>query len=564
MKRFVTPLLSLAWLAACGPTPPALAPEAIFVNGKIALGDDAFTLVQALAVREGKVAAVGTTSEISALKGEKTRVIDLKGKTVLPGLIDSHLHVRSDPPRSIDLSDCRSLTDLQEKVKKKAQELGPGQWITGWGWAEDDFAEKRRPHRADLDQAAPANPVVLTRAGGHSSVANALALKLSGIGRATPDPPGGLIDKDAAGEPTGWIRERAQVLVTSKVPDPTDDETRQALLGNLKNLLKLGLTSFIDAGVSLENLPRFQDIYGEQGSRLPRATLQVRLPRDQSVDQMIAALHALPFHTGFGNDRLKIGAIKLSVDGGYTGAAAYTLQPYKGKPDFYGTLFLKEDDLARLVREAHARGWQLGVHTIGDGAVEVAVGAFEKVLKEKPRPNHRHYVNHLSVKPPEATLKRLAELGMLVAQQPCFTYTLEGPYNEFLEGERLETNNPVASLKKLGIHVALGNDNLPIGPLYSLYAAVTRKGKSGRVYGSGESVSIEDAIRGYTRDSAYVSFDEAVKGTLEPGKLADLVVLSEDILSIDPSRILDIEIVATIVGGQVLWSAEEGSPATRP
>jgi predicted amidohydrolase YtcJ len=541
MKRYWTSLVSLAWLAACGPTPPPLAPEAIFVNGKIALVDDAFTLVQALAVRDGKVAAVGTTSEISALKGEKTRVIDLKGKTVLPGFIDSHLHVRSDPPRSIDLSDCRSLTDLKEKVKKKAQELGPGQWITGWGWAEDDFAEK-----------------------GHSSVANALALKLSGIGRATPDPPGGLIDKDAPGEPTGWIRERAQVLVTSKVPDPTGDETRQALLGNLKNLLKLGLTSFIDAGVSLENLPRFQDIYGEQGSRLPRATLQVRLPRDQSVDQMIAALRALPFHTGFGNDRLKIGAIKLSVDGGYTGAAAYTLQPYKGKPGFYGTLFLKEDDLARLVREAHARGWQLGVHTIGDGAVQVAVGAFEKVLKETPRPNHRHYVNHLSVKPPEATLKRLAELGMLVAQQPCFTYTLEGPYNEFLEGERLETNNPVASLKKLGIHVALGNDNLPIGPLYSLYAAVTRKGKSGRVYGSGESVSIEEAIRGYTRDSAYVSFDEAVKGTLEPGKLADLVVLSEDILSIDPSRILDIAIVATIVGGEVLWSAEEASPATEP
>ena len=324
---------------------------------------------------------------------------------------------------------------------------------------------------------------------------------------------------------------------------------------SLEDLLKLGITSFNDAGVVVENLPRFQDVYAEHGASLPRATLQVRLPRDKPVDEMIAVLKGIPFHTGLGNDRIKIGAIKLSVDGGYTGSAAYTLKPYKGRPDFHGTLFLKEEELTRLVREAHARGWQLGVHTIGDGAIEVAVNAFARVLEESPRPNHRHYLNHMTVKPSGATLARIREIGLLVAQQPSFTYSLEGPYNDNLEGELLETVNPLASLKELGIPVGLGNDNLPIGPLFSLYAAVTRKGKSGRVYGADEAVTIEEAIRGYTRGSAYLTFDENVKGSLEPGMLADLVVLSEDILTIDPDRILEIEVEATMVGGEILWGA---------
>ena len=542
-------------LASCGRRSEGLPPDTVLLNGKIAIVDEAFTVVEALAIRDGMVAATGTTTEIEALRGERTRVIDLKGRTVLPGFYDSHLHVRADPPRSVNLGDARSVEDIQEKVRRKAQELGPGQWVTGWDWAEDDLKDKRRPTRLDLDAAAPDNPVTLTRAGSHSSVANSMALSIAGISRSTPDPPRGIIDKDVNGEPTGWIRERAQTLLWDQVPEATEAELREALVKSLKELLTLGITSFNDAGVVVENLERFQDVYAEYGSELPRATLQVRLPRDKPVDEMIAVLKGIPFHTGLGNDRIKIGAIKLSIDGGYTGSAAYTLGPYKGRPDFHGSLFLEQDELTRLVREAHSRGWQLGVHTIGDGAIEIAVNAFARVLEETPRPNHRHYLNHMTVKPSDATLARIKDLGLLVAQQPSFTYTLEGPYNDSLEGERLETVNPLASLEKLGIPVGLGNDNLPIGPLYSLYAAVTRKGKTGRVYGEAEAVTIEEAIRGYTRGSAYVTFDENVKGSLEPGMLADLVVLSEDILTIDPERILEIEVEATMVGGEILWGA---------
>ncbi len=554
MRKAALLVVGLA-LASCERGPEGLSPDTVLVDGKIAVVDDAFTVVEALAIRDGRVAAAGTTKEIEALRGDRTRVIDLKGRTVLPGFYDSHLHVRADPPRSVDLGGARSIEDIQEKIRRKALELGPGEWVTGRDWAEDDLSEKRRPTRVDLDAAAPENPVTLTRAGGHSSVANSRALSLAGISRSTPDPPHGIIDRDANGEPTGWIRERAQTLLWDLVPEATEAELRGALVRSLEDLLKLGITSFNDAGVVVENLPRFQDVYAEHGASLPRATLQVRLPRDKPVDEMIAVLKGIPFHTGLGNDRIKIGAIKLSVDGGYTGSAAYTLKPYKGRPDFHGTLFLKEEELTRLVREAHARGWQLGVHTIGDGAIEVAVNAFARVLEESPRPNHRHYLNHMTVKPSGATLARIREIGLLVAQQPSFTYSLEGPYNDNLEGELLETVNPLASLKELGIPVGLGNDNLPIGPLFSLYAAVTRKGKSGRVYGADEAVTIEEAIRGYTRGSAYLTFDENVKGSLEPGMLADLVVLSEDILTIDPDRILEIEVEATMVGGEILWGA---------
>ncbi len=557
MRNIALLVFGLALGSCGGRHPEGLPADTVLIHGKIAIVDDAFTVVEALAIRDGRVAAVGTTREIEALRGDRTRVIDLKGRTVLPGFYDSHLHVRADPPRSVDLGDARSVEGIQEKVRRKAEELGPGEWVTGWDWAEDDLQEKRRPTRLDLDAAAPDNPVTLTRAGGHSSIANSMALSIAGISRSTPDPPRGIIDKDENGEPTGWIRERAQTLLWDHVPEATETELRESLVRSLKELLKLGITSFNDAGVVVDYLTRFQDVYAEHGPELPRATLQVRLPRDEPVDEMLAVLKGIPFHTGLGNDRIKIGAIKLSVDGGYTGSAAYTLVPYKGRPDFYGSLFLKEAELTRLVREAHLRGWQLGVHTIGDGAIEIAVDAFARVLEESPRPNHRHYLNHMTVKPSEATLARIRALGLVVAQQPSFTYTLEGPYTDNLEGERLERVNPLASLSKLGIPVGLGNDNLPIGPLHSLYAAVARKGKSGRVFGADEAVTIQEAIRGYTRGSAYVTFDENVKGSLEPGMLADLVVLSEDILTIDPERILEIEVVSTMVGGDILWGGLE-------
>ncbi|MFQ5790297.1 MAG: amidohydrolase family protein, partial [Acidobacteriota bacterium] len=243
----------------------------------------------------------------------------------------------------------------------------------------------------------------------------------------------------------------------------------------------------------------------------------------------------------------------LFVDGGFTGPAAYTSQPYKGQPNYYGKLNVKEDELRKIVRDAHEMGWQLGFHAIGDAAIQLTVDTFVEVLHASPRDDHRHYLNHFTVPPPEETLEKMAENDILIAQQPNFTYTLEGRYTANLDGDRLQHNNPLKTPMSHGIFMALGSDILPIGPMVGLYAAVTRKGMSGAVYGEDEGLTIEEAITGYTRNGAYLTWEEAIKGTLEPGKLADMVVLGEDLLSIDAERIRDVQVDLTTVGGKILY-----------
>ena len=258
--------------------------------------------------------------------------------------------------------------------------------------------------------------------------------------------------------------------------------------------------------------------------------------------------------TGSGNERLKFGAVKVSVDGGFTGPAAYTLQPYKGQPTFRGYLNFTEAQIYDIVKTGHSLGWQMGFHAIGDGAIKLTVDIFERVLRESPRRDHRHYLNHFTLPPPVETMKKMAANQILITQQPNFTYTLEGRYAEYLDGYRLEHNNPVATpWKTHGIFMAFSADVLPIGPLVGIYAAVTRKGMSGRVWGAEERVSIQDAIRAYTINSAYINFDEAIKGSLEPGKLADMVVLADDLLTMESNRLKDARIDMTIVGGKVLY-----------
>ena len=264
-------------------------------------------------------------------------------------------------------------------------------------------------------------------------------------------------------------------------------------------------------------------------------------------------LAAFGRRSGDGDHRLRVGGIKVLVDGGFTGPAAYTIEPYRGRGDYRGLLNVPEDELRQLVHEAHALGWQLGFHAIGDAAIELTVDAFVDALQRNPRDDHRHYLNHFTVTPPERTLELMAEHGIAISQQPNFTYTLEGRYVENLDGERLAHNNPVKIPMDHGIFMALSSDILPIDPLVGLYAAVTRKGMSGEVYAPEEAISIEEAIRGYTANAAWLTFEEDVKGTLEPGMLADMVVLSEDLLTIDPDRIMDVEIDMTIVDGEVLY-----------
>ncbi len=519
-------------------------------NGKIFAADELLSTYSAIAVRGDRIVAVGGAELVGQFEAERT--VDLAGRLVTPGFIDTHIHISGDPERWVDLSGLETMSELKARVSRKAEQLGSGEWITGYGWSEDELAEQRRPFRWDLDDAAPVNPVVLTRAGSHSSVASSLALEAAGLTPESETPPGGIIEVDDQGRMNGILREGAQGLVRRLVPDPTPEELRVSFVQNLRNLLGLGITGLIQAGVGQGGYEDWASVYDEFRGELPRAAVQFRLP--PNPERAIDMLDRFGRKTGDGDEWFRVGPVKFFVDGGYTGAAAWTLEPYKGQPDYYGTgALIDEAGLYEISKAAHDRGWQMGFHTIGDAAIKLTVDVWARMLGESPRYDHRHYLNHFTVRPPAETMQAMANHNIHIAQQPNFTYTLEGRYAEHLDGERYQTNNPLRSPMSHGVFVALGSDILPIGPMVGLYAAVTRKGMSGEVVGAGEALTMPEAIVGYTRLAAHLTFEEDEKGSLEVGKLADLVVLSQDLLTIAPDRIMDTEVEMTVLGGRVVY-----------
>ncbi len=548
MKRF----LLAVWML-CVTVAPARAQESVDLvlhNGKIFTADQLLSTFSAVAVRDDRIVALGWDGLLDQYRAART--VDLDGKLVVPGFIDTHIHISGDPERWVDLAGLENMAELKARVTRKAERLGSGEWITGYGWSEDELAERRRPLRWDLDDAAPVNPVVLTRAGGHSSVASSLALEAAGLTPQTETPPGAIIEVDDQGRMNGILREGAQGLVRRFVPDPTSAELRDSFVQNLRNLLGLGITSLIQAGVGERGFANWEEVYTEFQGELPRAAVQVRV--QGPAERAIETLTRFGRKTGDGNEWLRVGPVKFFVDGGYTGAAAWTLEPYKGQPGYFGTgALIDADGMYRLSKAAHEMGWQMGFHTIGDVAIKMTVDAWSRVIEESPRVDHRHYLNHFTVRPPAETMQKMASHNIHIAQQPNFTYTLEGRYAEHLEGERYETNNPVRSPMSHGVFVALGSDILPIGPMVGLYAAVTRKGMSGAVVGPGEALTMPEAIVAYTRLAAYLTFEEDIKGSLEVGKLADMVVLSQDLLTIDPDRTMDTAVEMTILGGTVVY-----------
>ena len=530
----------IAAASACSAPEPV---DVLLHSGVVLALDQAGAAGTALAVRDGRVLAVGGDELRDRYAAE--REVDLAGRTALPGFNDAHIHIRGRARRHIPLAGIASIEELQDLVAAKADELGPGEWITGYGWSEDEVREQRRPLRADLDAAAPENPVLLTRAGGHSAVASSLALSLAGVDRNTPQPDGGVIEHGPDGALNGVIRER-QDLVSRLVPDATPEELRVSFVGALRDLLRLGITSIVHAGVPPSGFGAWESVYAEFGDELPRAAVQVRWAGTE-------AMRAFGRLSGEGDERLRVGPLKVFVDGGFTGPAAYTKEPYRGEASYRGSLVRPEEEFRAIVLEAHRMGWQFAFHAIGDAAIELAVDAFADALAEEPRADHRHALNHFTVPPSDETIDRMAELGILIIQQPNFTFTLEGRYREYLDGYRLARNNPVGSPMERGVFVALSSDILPIGPMVGLYAATTRKGMSGEVYGPEEAIPMEEALVGYTRNGAFVTREEGMKGTLAPGMLADVVVLSADPRAVEPEALLDFEVEMTIVGGRVLY-----------
>ncbi len=518
--------------------------DLILTNGKVLTVDDQFSIHNTVVVNDGRIVATGGANLASEYASDN--VVDLGGKVLMPGFNDSHTHIRGRPQRYIELSDTTSIVEIQDLIRAKIEEIGENEWITGYGWSEDEMDEGRRPLRYDLDEAAPNNPVILTRAGGHSAVSNSLALELAEVTLDTPQPEGGVIERGEDGELNGVIRER-QGIVGRLVPDSTYEELISSLEINLNDLLSLGITSITDASKPPSEFAMWEELYENAELPLPRSQVQF-----QWFD--VDGINTIKARVGDGTDFLKIGPIKVFADGGFTGPAAYTLEPYRNQGEYRGYLDMPEEELVAHLNEIHDAGWQMGIHAIGDAAIVLVVNTLADALERNPRDDHRHYLNHFSMRPPDLTMELMAEHGIHITQQPNFTYTLEGRYSEYLDGWRLQHNNPLRSPMDHGVTVAISSDILPIGPMVGIYAAVTRRGMTGTVYGPDEAISREEAIRGYTATGAYLNFEEDVKGSLEAGKFADMIVLSEDILTAPEDQIMDIEVEQTYVDGKLVFS----------
>ena len=520
--------------------------DLILTNGKIITVDDEFSIRNTVVVDDGRIIETGGAE--LALEYQSDETVDLQGKVLMPGFNDSHTHIRGRPQRYIELGDVSSISEIQDLIRTKITEIGEGEWVTGYGWSEDELEEGRRPLRADLDAAAPNNPVILTRAGGHSAVVNSSALNRADVSLATPQPEGGVIERGQDGQLNGVIRER-QELVGRLVPDSTYEELIASLETNLNDLLRLGITSITDASKPPGQFAMWEELYGTAKLPLPRSQVQFQWFDVDGINDVKARV-------GKGTDFLKIGPIKVFADGGFTGPAAYTLEPYRNQGEYRGYLNMPPRELAAHLNEIHDAGWQIGIHAIGDAAIVMVVNILADALERNPREDHRHYLNHFSMRPPELTMDLMAEHQIHITQQPNFTYTLEGRYVDNLDGWRLQHNNPLRSPMDHGIKVAISSDILPIGPMVGIYAAVTRKGMTGTVYGADEAITREEAIRAYTATGAYLNFEEDIKGSIEPGKFADMIVLSDDILSVTDEQIMDIQVLGTYVDGKLVYSRD--------
>ncbi len=535
--------------------------ELVLTNGAIYTVDPALRRAQAIAITEGKIVAVGSAKEIEHWVGPQTKVIDLEGKFVMPGFNDAHTHFASGGLGllAVNVEGTRSLAEFQERIRSRLRKFKAGEWVTGSGWDQSLWAENRMPTRADLDAISTEHPLLFQRVDGHSSVANSLALQLAGITRETPDPEGGAIVRDSNGEPTGWVKEKAQSLIESLVPSPTRDQRKRGLRLAMEQAARLGITSIQDdsvrgdvgpSGSGWENFLAFRELK-EEGKLTLRVTEW--LPFDAPLEQ----LKQMREEGGTTDPWLKTGALKGVTDGSGGSLSAAMFEPFANDPNNRGILLFDPEELKRLVTERDEAGFQIALHAIGDRANRAVLDAFGAARKTNQRRNTRHRIEHAQFVHRD-DVPRFKELGVIASVEPCHVLSDLRWAPAILGPGREEEGYRWRSLKEAGAVLAFGTDYSvePLNPMRNLYASLTREFEQGGPEGGwlpAEKLGIEDAIRAYTWGSAYAEFEEHRKGTLSPGKFADLVVLSRDVTRASPQEVLQTEVLLTLVGGKMVY-----------
>lgn len=538
------------------------AADLLLLNGRIVTVDEGFSIAEAVAVRDGVIQAVGSTSDLEALRGDETEVVDLGGRMVLPGLIDSHIHVVGTG-QLISQINCRtppmnSIADIVAAVEKEAAEAEPGDWIIGRGWDQAKLSEHRNPTRWDLDRVAPENPVWLTRTCGHIAVVNSVALELGGVSKDTAQPPGGNIVMDEAGVPTGLLEEGpAMNLVRRHIPPMSFDDAAEAIRSASQAFSEAGLTGVIDPGISSMVMRAYQRV-ADEGKLTVRVNMMLSgWGPDETVDESVERITNFPMTTGFGDDLLRFLGLKLLIDGGVGGRTALLREPYEGDPENRGILTMSEEDLQKRVDAGNLTGMMVGVHCAGGGAMDIVLRAFEETDVKRPIKGRRYTLIH-AYQPSEANFETCRRLGVVVASQPSFLYYLGDSYHENVGDERSRWLKPHRAWIDNGVMVAAGTDSpvTPYLPFPSLWAAIARRTEvRGTQMGTEQRVTREEAVRMYTINGAYLSFEEDVKGSIEVGKLADMIVIDRDILECPEDEIRDTRVLRTFLGGETVYEA---------
>ena len=526
--------------------------DLVIKNANIRTMDDKRSVVRAMAVANGRIIALGTDDEIAKLVGRKTQVIDAGGKTIIPGFNDAHLHFvpGGEQLSLVDLRSSQSPEEFAQRIKDYAAKLKEGEWITGGRWDHENWKPANLPTKELIDKVTPNNPVFVNRLDGHMAVANSLALKLAGVTKDTKDVAGGVIVRDANGEPTGVLKDAAMDLVSRVIPDPTFAQRLAAAEAATNYAASLGVTSAQDMQAN-QNLAVYQTL-------LQQGKLKTRLYAGAELADWQSRAHVGIRHA-FGGPMLRTGTLKGYGDGSLGSSTAWFFEPYADTPSTSGVPSAEMPHLYEHISAADKNGLQVMIHAIGDKTNATVLDIYERVEKEDGPSDRRfriEHAQHLRV----SDIPRFAKLGVVASMQPVHL-TDDGRWAEKRLGkERLKGTYAFKSLLASGAHVAFGTDwsVAPLNPLFGIYAAVTRRttdDKNPNGWLPDEKISVDAAVRCYTLGSAYAEYQENEKGTLEVGKLADMVILSEDIFTIDPTTIANVTVLKTIVGGRVVFDS---------
>lgn len=567
MSRGSAAALSMLWLSVSASAQAPAPADLVVLNGKVLTVDPGFRVVEAVAVRGGVFVLVGTNEAARKLVGKATRVIDAGAKSVVPGLIDSHVHalgVAESESRGA-FRELQTIAEIQEWIRAESGRRPAGQWIWAPRMYPTRVRERRFPTRAELDAAAPRHPVVID--GAYALVLNSAALQAAGIGASTPAPEGGAIVKDDKGEPTGLLRNVGRLL--AKYQPAEGAVPLESLAEVHRRYNQVGITSVIERGADVAGLRAYQRLR-EQGRLLVRSTVTLRVASDGSVESTERFVRALPVRFGEGDDLVRVGPLKLVADGGILIGTSFMREPYGlqakelygvDDPAYRGFLTLTPERINNIVRTGHRLGWQMCAHVTGDGGVDAVLDAVEAAGADQPIRDRRFTLIHAYF-PNADTARRAARLGVLVDTQPAWYYKDADALVTGLGEPRLRPFIGLAEWLRAGVKVALNTDHMfgldpnaslnPYNPFLTMATAVTRKTQGGLVIGKEQAVSREDALRMMTVNAAYLSFDEQRKGSIEVGKLGDLAVLSDDFMACVPDRIKEIRVLATVRGGEVV------------